>query len=175
MYHTQKVEVPMPRACIMHNGGIPDRVIANTIDILPLPHSSIRNPIQFLYFEFVYFFFCILDKHSEWLRTQLISSQLYPENQSNEMLKVSSNVYFTALQYISQGCRLFHLIAIHLIKNAIPCAALNSIWSNLRESNVISIVFSVHFMICPNAHRVYKNPLSCCALVCWGIFFLLRK
>ena len=55
MYHTKKVEVPMPRACIMHNGGIPDRVIANTIDILPLPHSSIRNPIQFLYFEFVYF------------------------------------------------------------------------------------------------------------------------
>ena len=49
----------MPHACIMYNGGIPDRVIAHTIDILLLPHSSIpqSNPIQFLYFVFLYFVF----------------------------------------------------------------------------------------------------------------------
>ena len=43
LYCNEKVRV---RGCIMHNGGIPDRVIADTIDILPLLTALSGNTIR---------------------------------------------------------------------------------------------------------------------------------
>ena len=43
LYCNEKVGV---RGCIMHNGGIPDRVIADTIDILPLLTALSGNTIR---------------------------------------------------------------------------------------------------------------------------------
>ena len=85
----------------------------------PISWSSIEcsNTISvfcILYLEFVSCFekdiFC---EHSLWLWTQLKSSQLYPAIQSNEMLKASSNVYFTfaALKYISLHLNTLHATA----------------------------------------------------------------
>ena len=95
MYRIQKVELPMPRACIMYNGGIPDRVIADTIDILLLPHSSIpRSNFHILYFVLSYFVSLYFEFHIFVFLINILSdcghnwypdaaSQLYPAIQSN--------------------------------------------------------------------------------------------
>ena len=171
----------MPRACIMHNGGIPDRVIANTIDILPLPHSSIRNPIHFcilnLYtFVFLYFrqTFRVIGNTVDILTALSRDPIQWNAKSQLQCIFHCIAIHFTRVQAFPSDCNTFDQKC-----NPMCCIEFNLIQSERIKCDLYCVQRSLYDL--PKCTSCVQEPIVLLRtslavhLFAEEIFFLLRK